>query len=614
MPPARGAAVSRSAKLKHHQKQQSQSEAQHVQRKSKDGDGTLGFHQRASRFRTYPELLQYSGKSCMENRHGAEKHSGVGYPWELPAHILFVVLLYFMVTKTIPLGQVAAAKRGVDRFAATVQFSRTHTGEGTLGDVSNVHDSIMYSRAFLTALLTPQPVVDAPEWQQKLFFLEVNRLVNSVVLVQRRVKPTDCSYDDMRPLYKQCYESLDSQEKTSGVMTLLDDSVVPYSERLGGFAVEVPLDKDAALGRFDELRKGGFWDSATREFAVRFAFHNSPGHYSANVNLVFEYSPYGQVKSDVDSAFLRFKPYSAEVGGGEFLVIQVLTLGVLLGFFSVYCWSVAKQPHPRWMLARVLRPWQLLELLNYILAAVAIIMWLNYVNNPQRNNFDFSSPDFQDIGPLSEDFSAIVFFLAVVLLLWTIRAIDFFASIGNKRLQRTSNIIEEVLKGLVPFLAIFGVIFVGFVLVAHILFGVHEDRFNGPEASAYTLLVWFVALSDGHRSTIDLPGGGFFMFLFILVAMVLLFNMFIAIVMAAHDQVVEDEDGGGEMPVNHVMADAICDRLGVGKFVGDPLHTSGAHKHAKTDKLGLQRLVEMAIEADQYRGQPQPPSAVANAV
>mmetsp|Transcript_48214 Transcript_48214/g.109800 ORF Transcript_48214/g.109800 Transcript_48214/m.109800 type:complete len:267 (+) Transcript_48214:237-1037(+) len=266
------------------------------------------------------------------------------------------------------------------------------------------------------------------------------------------------------------------------------------------------------------------------------------------------------------------------------------------------------------MLARVLRPWNMLELLNYILAAIIIIMWVQYINNPKRNSFDFSSSAFQDIGPLSDDFSEIVFFLAVVLLLWTIRAIDFFASIDNPRLQRTSNIIEEVLKGLLPFLAIFGVIFVGFVLVAHILFGVHNDRFNGPEASAYTLLVWFVALSDGHRSTIDLPGGGFFMCLFILVAMVLLFNMFIAIVMAAHDQVVEDEGGGGEMPVNHVFADAICDRLGVGKFVGDPLHTSGAHKHSKIDKLGLKRLVEMAIEAEQFRGQPQPPPEVVSAV
>lgn len=566
-----------------------------AQRSARDGDGILGYYRpRDKKWTAYPELWQSTAERVRGTLQSGRTHSGDGRWWQIFAHVAFILLLYVTVTFTIPIGQVAAAKRGVNSFAGAIHFPKG-TSEGTLSDVASVHDSIGYSRAFLQALLTPQPVVHAPPGQHKLFFLEVNRLINSVVLVQRRVRPSDCSYPAMKPMYSECFEGLDDHEVSRGSMVLEDGRRIPYSQRLGGFAVEVPLDADATK-EFDRLRKAGFWDSATREFAVRFAFHNSPGHYTANVDLRFSYSPYGRVDSVVDSQFLRFKPYSAEVNGDRFAVCQCICFAAFALFVAHYWFSIVDQPHIRWSVARLCRPWQVLELFNHLLGVLFIYLWFRYMNNPARSQMDFESSEFQDIGPLSSDFSQLVLLAAVILLLWTVRTLDFFSALGNPQLTKTNNIIEAVIANLLPFLPIFAIILIGFVLVGHILFGIHEDRFNGWPASGMTLVTWFVGLSGGHRHTIDLPGGPFFMFLFIIVAMVLLFNMFIALVMSAHDDVLNDEAGG--KPSNHILADWICDQLGVSQFPGDP--TALAEARDDPEPLGFAKLVQLQLEAEAH--------------
>merc|ERR1719223_1158608 len=112
----------------------------------------------------------------------------------------------------------------------------------------------------------------------------------------------------------------------------------------------------------------------------------------------------------------------------------------------------------------------------------------------------------------------------------------------------------------------------GFVCAGHIFFGPQVPRFNSLFATLGTLLLWFVALSGGQRDIFDIEGGPFFLVCFIVIAMIVLFNMFIALVMAAHDDVVQEleeqaqesrEEKGDEMaddikrPWNYATADNI---------------------------------------------------------
>jgi len=515
-------------------------------------------------------MMKWAVHSVAERRHYKNRGSAVyGYWWQFPAHILFVIIWYFLIVTMFPIAQISDAKRGLEFFVGSVEFTRPGGAKGTFDTASTAYETVQFAGAFVERLLAFDNKV--PDVGPGIPFLDVHQLVNSIVLVQRRVKATDCAYDDVKPIYRKCYEDLEEHEQKEGVVRLNSGQEIAYSRRLGGFGVELPLNKETALAGFNQLLKGGFWDGATREFAIRFAFHNSPGHFTANVDISFDYSPFGRVDRNILSTFMRFEPYAPEVGGVMVFTLQIVVCVSVLAFFSLYCWMIYDQPHVRYSVARFVNAWELVELFNYIVIVLIGIMWILYLNDPRRRYKDFTSPEYQDIFPLANYFQQIIFLMAVILLTWTLRSIGL-ASWCSPKLERTGAIIDKVLEEFTVFGIIFFVIFMGFVLAGHVLFGTNEDRFNGIQPSAFTLFTWFVSVSNGHRNTMDAPGGALYMFAFVLIGMVLLFNMFIALVMSAHDSVAEEEANPKQkIPACHVMADAICDLLRVPKYVEDPL-------------------------------------------
>jgi len=229
----------------------------------------------------------------------------------------------------------------------------------------------------------------------------------------------------------------------------------------------------------------------------------------------------------------------------------------------------------------MIEPWTALEIVSHCFLVYAIILWCLYLAAPARQNVDFSSPHYQDILQLGDLFGRFIFFTTAALLLWTVRLIQFFQNFESKQAKKTAAIIEGIFANMGYFSMILFLVFVGFVCSAHILFGPHIERFRDIFNSSGTLLLWFVALSGGQREMFNYEGGPFFLLCFILIVMVLLFNLFIALVMAAHDEAIADaekdeEHGTGEKdlekPWNHKWADKICDMVGVPKFRLDPFN------------------------------------------
>jgi len=364
---------------------------------------------------------------------------------------------------------------------------------------------------------------------------------------------------------------------------------VHYHENLGGFAVELPLDREAALEKISELKEGRFWDRATRRFGVLFAMHNSPGHYTGNIEVQFDISEFGFVKPSVEELFLRLKPYSEVVGGPFFLGLQLwaFCFWLMLGGDLVH--KLLVQPHTRWVLAKILSPWTAMEILSHLCVLISLVLWIRYIRDPRRLSVDFEADEFQDILPLSWNFHNFVFFMTASMLIWTVRVIEFFAAMPSPKAQKTAKIIEAIMVASGPFLFLLTLVFVGFVFTAHIFFGPVNPRFGDEWRTTGTLLLWFMTLSSEQREMYDVPGGPFFLFFFIMFGMIILLNMFMALVLQAHDTVLDEEEeerneddeesnGKGQKewkdrrPMNHYAADMICDYFGVRKFKRDPYH------------------------------------------
>lgn len=516
-------------------------------------------------------------------------------------HILFTISLYFCVTYMLPIGQLGRTTHGLESFIGTVGFERSDGTEGTIENVATLDDVVYFSQALVQQLLEHRSYRGERQPDEKLMLLRVHRLVNSIAIVQRRVEMTHCASSfRSKVLPKDCFEGLDVHELEQGSapMALHGGDEVSYDERLGGFGVELPLDRKGAAKQFKKLRNGLFWDRATRESTVRFAFHNSPGHFTGSIAVTFSISPYGHISHEVHSSFLRLRPYSPQVNGGTVLTLQISMLVVAAFLICSIFRDFYMQPHKRWRVAYLFKMWTVIELTMWALFLYAGWCWIKYLNSPTRTSFQFDKPRFQDgFLKLAELFNTMVFVLAATIIFATLRTIEYLGHVGIPAIHKTSEVFETVIFGLASTLPMFVVIIGGFTLAAQILFGPREPWFTTVGGSAKTLLLWFVTLEDGQRELMQRPWGTLFMVLFILMVMVLLFNVFIAAVLSGH----ADEMGSSEWekgtPWNHKLADKVCDFFGVEKFRGDPYGEIAENFWKDRDVAKLQNVAWHALAA-----------------
>jgi hypothetical protein len=495
----------------------------------------------------------------------------------LALHVGFIMLLYMVVLFTFPIDDLSNIRKGLTNFLYDeVQYTYSNGEIGTFETVHTLDDIVGYSESLLKNLLSETSVGRRPPDEQYLL-LGAHRLINSVVLVQRRVAPGNCSTLATKGLHEGCYDDSSSRELTFGIQHLKNGVEVPYSPDFGGFAVELPLNRSLALDRFEELKDGRFWDRNTRDVSVLFGIHNAAGQYTGNVRAEFVLSPYGprygSIRSRVDAGFFRLLPYADPLQGCILIGLQVWTIIHWFVLIGLLVRRFVMQPHVRWKLAIAFEPWTVMELIGNMFIVYAMYVWYSYLHDPRRTHADFDSPHYQDLVILGGTFQSYIFCLSAATVLWAARLVQFVQAFRHKQARVTAAIVESVFESLFFFGLVFCILVVGFVFVFDI-----TDLRRLPHVTDLwnafdTVALWFAAVSDGRRDMVDITGGPAFFLFFLLVCFVLLINMFVLMVMEAQERVAEEqsEEANGEAGkprmrrrlLAHRLSDAVCDFLGV---------------------------------------------------
>jgi hypothetical protein len=334
-----------------------------------------------------------------------------------------------------------------------------------------------------------------------------------------------------------------------------------FSQTARAFATNLPLNHDQALAQVSALERHKVWDRATREMSVGFAFHNAPGHFTGFCQVSFKISPYGKVTHSVDTEFLRLHPYAPEVGGGHLALAQSLFAAVSLVVCVEVIYVARTQPSTRWSLAYLLRPWAIFDFLHGTLILWCAWLWYDYIMSPARTQYDPMALGFQDVAVLAEAFTSLVLCTAFALFLSVLRTVEYLVVV-DPELAKIYKVLSKAVYNLGIFFIIFGTLFGGFVVSGYYLFGQSVPIFSDGHSAAYNLLLWFLALGGGMRALFSEPGGGFYLVLFLMTCVVVLFNMFTAIILSALEGKDEDGERAVDAAFNHRLADSVGDRMG----------------------------------------------------
>jgi hypothetical protein len=479
--------------------------------------------------------------------------------------VFFCVLLFLVISSTLPISAVSSATAGVQLFVETITYERLGGQEGTLSTVTTLDDVVLYSRALVSALLPAEAYANQTR-SEVPYLLRVDRLMNSIVVAQRRVDGSNCAYENMRDVYPECFGSLDENERRES----FDGH--KYDADLGGVYTKLPLRREEALDHYAGLENAHFWDRATRESSVRFAFFNANGPFSGYCIVKFTLSPFGNVESEVDTRWLRLQPYAKEANGGTLVFYQVGVGIMLLLLIAENVFHAANQPHVRYKLAYLLRPHALMDYAILLLVYLALEAWTLYISGPERKNFDPNAPGFGQIIGLAGSFQRFMFFMSMLVLFAAVRLSEYMVLVDE--LANIYVSVANALGDMAWFGIFFGLLFTGFVLSGHVLFGTDLPMFGTLESTASNLMLWLIALGGGYRALFEKPGGLLYLGLFLFICLILVLNILMALLLVAFNpeekaalksMKFEEED----RPYNHALADAICDLCMVSSFHGD---------------------------------------------
>jgi len=497
-------------------------------------------------------------------QHSPTQPSAQLAPSTFAMRVFWILMLFSLILSTIPVTDVSVSTQGVVQFVNNVYYKSLAGHDEKLADVDTVDDMVAFQRALVGSLFPTHQYGEEPRGRLQLYLLRVDRLMNSVVLSQRRVKPTNCAYSNVEELYPTCYEDIrPDTEVTKGYHDY------EYDPMIGGFYHTLPLNRTTALGEFDGLVEKRFWDEATRESTMRFAFMNAPGHFSGYCTLTFDISPYGKVSHGVDVQFLRLQPYSSKVGGETLVYIQVAALAFVAAMVAEIVSGFIFQPHVRYRLAYVLRPWMLVDLAIFGLMWYGVSAWMTFISGPERDAFNPEHPQFKLIAALSAEFQNVMLYMSLVLLISVLRTLEYIVLV--EELCPTYVSIAGALVQIAWFMILFVIIVGGFILSGHVMFGTQLPMFQDIKGTTQNMMLWLLSLGGGHEDLFAQAGGFFFLALFLMICMVLLFNIVLAIVFMAFDSRddMDDHQTKSARPYNHVIADWLCDAHGVTSYKQD---------------------------------------------
>jgi len=496
--------------------------------------------------------------------------------------VAWIATLFFTIDRMIPVEIISDTFAGMEHFANEVSFVRLDGTSGKLADVATLDDAVAYERELIRALLPDEQYGHerVPD-DEEHYVLKVHKLLDRIIVAQRRVAPRNCAYPELQDIYPACYEDLSPETELTEDIDRPGDDWHHYDPILGAYVVSLPLYRDAAVGRFDKLMEERFWDRQTRQTSVRFAIHNAPGHYSGYGLVVFHLSPYGLVSHEVVLEFLRLQPYAPEVNGNELFWAQVTSAGILIVLAIMFVVNAFRQPHPRWTIAYMLRPWAFGDYLVFILAQGVVTRWFLYLDSPYRSNLQKvgsgETDNFRAIAELSGIFKNVNFALAMLLLFSTLRLIEFMVLV--RQLRHTYVAVGNAMVEIGWFGIMFFILFGGFVLSGHVLFGAKHPFFKDIGTTTSNLMLWLLTLGGGQYRVLELPGGWIYLPLFLFVCLVLIFNILLALLIGSFDRTQDElqadlqQTNWGVRPTNHKIADAICDALGISVYAKDPYRT-----------------------------------------
>eukprot|EP00656_Telonema_subtile_P026271 TRINITY_DN2824_c0_g2_i2.p1 TRINITY_DN2824_c0_g2~~TRINITY_DN2824_c0_g2_i2.p1 ORF type:complete len:968 (+),score=269.08 TRINITY_DN2824_c0_g2_i2:88-2991(+) len=382
---------------------------------------------------------------------------------------------------------------------------------------------------------------------------EYNRLVGTIRLRQKRVgEGKDCTVPAKYDAYPDlgCYSvytdaansnapygpnSIWQADSGNSLTKSVSGRLATYP--VGGFTLDFPLEQTNFTSAMKELQAKEWVDKATRVVFIEFITYNVNFNMFTCCQIIFEYSAGGLVYP-----WSRFLPLTLTTEEpfwtGAFGAIMKFLYYVYLLYFTKRFYDEFKASRlstdPPSCCNFWLEGWNWHELVILVLAFLTVLLTLMFYMDPLRDDLQIeSTTQWQDLFPMAEYAEMIIQFNAILALLIFWKIFKYFNL--SSRFLALSKTLTTAFPEVFVFLIMFAIVFVGYGIMANLLFGTSLVQYSSFERTLITLFL--VTLGDFDYTELEDVTRIFapiFFFSFIVFVFFVLLNMFIGIINEAY--------------------------------------------------------------------------------
>ncbi|XP_078671724.1 polycystin-1-like protein 2 [Branchiostoma floridae x Branchiostoma belcheri] len=295
----------------------------------------------------------------------------------------------------------------------------------------------------------------------------------------------------------------------------------------GGYVAGVGRNKAAALAVIAGLKEAGWIDRYTRAVIVEFTVYNANVNFFSTMSYMVEFLNTGGAVPSHSVWTYRLHRFVDTAG---YILMALHILYVVCFLYTLYREVRLMKEQGR---SYCLQPWNLLEIANILVCFGAVAVFaVDYITS--RNTLD-KLPHYRDSSKFISFDQAVLWNQAFV---WTVAAVAFINIFKFLRLLRFNpmlSVLMTSMRRMAPevtgFAVYFSVLFLSFVQLGHLVFGLKIQGYSTIVASGKSLFVCTLGKFDFDEilSTSRVIGP-LFLYTYLCVVFIVIINILVAII------------------------------------------------------------------------------------
>lgn len=304
--------------------------------------------------------------------------------------------------------------------------------------------------------------------------------------------------------------------------------------------------REGYVSAVEELKQNLWVDAQTRAVIVSLNLYNGNYNYYCISQFLIEFTEGGTVVPSATNKVVSLDLYEIDEFSRINRVLVVflpdfLTIFGTLIYFLRFLYKLYRVRRVTKSFRPMLRDsWNTIELLMLMtLGGTYFIRW-QFLSNEERRNFDpFKATGYTEMSGLAAAYSSMFMGDSSTVLVLVVKALKYFAL--QKDLMLLQKTLVQAITDLVVFIALLCVLFMGFVLMGHNIFGMQAEGFNSIQNTLGTLFLILLGEFDYLEMQSVHPVWSFIYFIFFVIFMFfIVLNIFLAILNDAYTVVHTD--------------------------------------------------------------------------